>query len=200
MDSKRFDRLARRLAAGTDRRRFLRGAAALAVGGLGLASAADRADAACPAGQVKRSGGGCVCKGTGRPPAAKPRCPTGQIACGGCCVPACKGDNILDAATCACAAPPCPLNDCEAPHINTTGSSSIPPAKVFFSIIDDGSGVASVEAISTLNVTVEIFDPPPGGFQTTAIATKIDDILPALVQLRATDLAGNVSTSIPISF
>src|SRR5688572_3627463 len=69
MDGRRFDDLARSLASGAaTRRRLLTGAVAAVVGAVtGGRLQPGEAQTACPPGQVRRAGLGCVCRTTGRP-------------------------------------------------------------------------------------------------------------------------------------
>jgi hypothetical protein len=188
MESTRFDDVARSLAAPRTRRGVLAGLAGLLAAGLVGTRAVG---AACLPGQVRRAGRLGVCKATGRPPVANPSCPSGQVACGGCCVPACAGQDILDSATCTCAAPPCPLNDCEPPDIRPAGGSSVPPIRRDFRVLDYGSGLASVVATAAVNVDVAVSAFAPGTPSIFVYVTKLDDAQPSAVALRATDLAGN---------
>jgi hypothetical protein len=103
MDGSRFDTIARSWAGAVNRRGFVAGLAALAAAALGLRPVV----AACPAGQVQGAGGRCLCRTTGRPPVSSPVCAAGKEACRGCCVAACTGGKVRDAATCTCACPAC---------------------------------------------------------------------------------------------
>jgi hypothetical protein len=104
MDGSRFDALARTLAGRRTRRGLLAGLGGILVGAAG----AQRADAACPDGQVSRRGLGCVCRATGRPPVGGDcPCPARQKRCaaGEACIPA-----ELDCTPIACDGP----NSCTA--------------------------------------------------------------------------------------
>jgi hypothetical protein len=74
-----------------------------------------------------------------------------------------------------------------------------PPRQLRVTIHDTGSGVASIVVTESTNADTPV---PPFVVGTTdpvvIVATKINQSLPARVALRATDLAGNVTSCDPV--
>jgi hypothetical protein len=104
VDGLRFDALTRSLAAGVDRRRLLKGLAAVGLGGAFARFGQGAVDAACPPGQVARRGQ-CICKATGRPPVGGIcPCPNGQTSCANGCT-----DTARDSANCGGCGTGCPV-------------------------------------------------------------------------------------------
>ena len=112
MDERRIDELARSLAAGGSRRRFLAGLGGLAAGLLG--AGVRRAGAVCPPDQAQAADRSCVCRATGLPPGPNGcSCPAGQARCGGACTALGTAANCTGCAdACSGATPVCGPGGC----------------------------------------------------------------------------------------
>jgi CXCXC repeat len=116
MDGQKFDRIAKTLAAGTSRRRVLKGLAVGALGAaFGLRRGAESAAASCRAigGPCQTTGDCCsgqhlVCTQVGTTGAHRCECDlsAGFQECNGACVnAACPGGQTFNSSTCACGCP-----------------------------------------------------------------------------------------------
>jgi hypothetical protein len=95
---------------------------------------------------------------------------------------------------------PGPIDD-TAPSCELTAMYKGPPAAIEVTTWDDGSGIADIEVTKATSLTVA-FDPDPFTVGTNdpvqVIATKIDNSKRAQLELRVTDVDGNVTVCDPV--